>query len=720
MLRYTLIFLIFLLLSPAAFGQNKMEFKVLDKKTGEPLTGASISFGNGIGNITDTTGFAQIDGIPDGVNQISVSFVGYQTYELNLEFPNSLGIQIIELTGGEELEEVIVTTTRSSRMIEDIPTRIELISSEELFEKSAMKSSNIAMLLRESTGILMQQTSASSANQSIRIQGLDGRYTQILKDGFPLYGAFSSGLSIMQIPPLDLKQVEVIKGSNSTLYGGGAIAGLVNLVTYQPGEERNLRIMLDQSFAGGSTINGFYAQRFIKTGVSFYVSANRQEAYDPNNDAFSDIPRIRSLTLNPSLYYYFNETASLRLTLNSTFENRLGGDMEMIKNDQQGVYPFTEENESERYSYQLSFLKNFTSNSSLQIKNSLSFFDRLISESNYTFSAEQYSSFSEISYSVNSDRTDWVAGMNIYTDQFTETPFDTLDRSYSHSTIGGFFQNNYFINNTFSLETGFRADHSFEFGLFALPRLSLLTHFNKTWSFRIGGGLGYKLPTIFTEDAESLTYQNVLPITTDAFQGEKSTGGNFDINYKIFFGDDWTLSWNQLFFITKVKDALVFRENGLGQYFYENADGPVTSQGLETNIKLTFRDFKLFANYAYIHTLLNYDNLNRQKPLTPRHNIGTVLMYEEEGKWRIGYEAYYKGQQFRNDGTQTTDYWTMGFMMLRKLNKISLYLNFENFTDTRQHNLENFDIRSHFKPEFPEIWAPTDGFVINLGFILEL
>ena len=91
-----------------------------------------------------------------------------------------------------------------------------------------MNPTNISMVLRESTGIQMQQTSLSSGNTNIRIQGLDGRYTQLLRDGFPLYGGFSSGLSILQIPPLDLQQFEIIKGSSSTLYGGGAIAGLIN------------------------------------------------------------------------------------------------------------------------------------------------------------------------------------------------------------------------------------------------------------------------------------------------------------------------------------------------------------------------------------------------------------------------------------------------------------------------------------------------------------
>jgi len=110
-----------------------------------------------------------------------------------------------------------------------VPTRVEFIGLEELGEKAIMNSANISLVLRESSGIQIQQTSLSSGNSSVRIQGLDGRYTQLLKDGFPLFGGFSSGLSIMQIPPLDLQQFEIVKGSSSTLYGGGAIAGLVNI-----------------------------------------------------------------------------------------------------------------------------------------------------------------------------------------------------------------------------------------------------------------------------------------------------------------------------------------------------------------------------------------------------------------------------------------------------------------------------------------------------------
>lgn len=99
------------------------------------------------------------------------------------------------------------------------------VLTEEIDEASTMDPSKIAHLITHSTGIQVQQTSATSNTANVRIQGLDGRYTQMLKDGFPLYGGFSGSLSIMQIPPLDLRQVEYIKGSASTLYYSSFFVG---------------------------------------------------------------------------------------------------------------------------------------------------------------------------------------------------------------------------------------------------------------------------------------------------------------------------------------------------------------------------------------------------------------------------------------------------------------------------------------------------------------
>ena len=232
---------------------------IADAESQEPLIGAPLEYEElEKGSATDIDGIVTIPNIPIGEHDIHVSYIGYEDLETTITVTVDMEAPTFHLRqAGEELEEVVVSTTRSTRTIQNIPTRIETIGLEELGEKAIMNSANISLVLRESTGIQIQQSSLSSGNSSIRIQGLDGRYTQLLKDGFPLYGGFSGGLSIMQIPPLDLQQFEIIKGSSSTMYGGGAIAGLVNMVSKTPEEEPMLDIMLTQTQALGSTANIF-------------------------------------------------------------------------------------------------------------------------------------------------------------------------------------------------------------------------------------------------------------------------------------------------------------------------------------------------------------------------------------------------------------------------------------------------------------------------------
>jgi iron complex outermembrane receptor protein len=266
--KYFLSALLILLLCFSIKGQTSdLQIKILSESENEPLLGATFYFEElEKGAITDFDGIATFTDIPDGQHQITISFLGFETLKTTIKTPSVSVLNFKLKAGGNELEEVVLQSSRSTRTVKKIPTRIEYIGAEELGEKAIMNPTNISMVLRESTGIQMQQTSLSSGNTNIRIQGLDGRYTQLLRDGFPLYGGFSSGLSILQIPPLDLQQFEIIKGSSSTLYGGGAIAGLINMVSKTPDEEPALDIMLTQTQALGSTANVFYINRHEKFG----------------------------------------------------------------------------------------------------------------------------------------------------------------------------------------------------------------------------------------------------------------------------------------------------------------------------------------------------------------------------------------------------------------------------------------------------------------------
>jgi outer membrane receptor for ferrienterochelin and colicins len=293
----------------AVFGQNTFKAVVKDSETKETLIGATaVVQGTTNGASADVNGMIEIKNIPDGKQTIVFSYIGYETRKDAFNFPlaSKESIEILLENGAEKVEEVVVSSTRSSRTIDNIPTRMETIAGEELEEKGNMNPGDIRMMLNESTGIQTQQTSATSYNSSIRIQGLDGKYTQILRDGFPLYSGFSGGLSLLQIVPLDLKQAEVIKGASSTLYGGGAIAGLVNLISKVPEEERELSFIFNGTSALGLDASGFYSQKFIKVGTTVFASYNLGTPYDPANIGLTAIPKFKRYTVNPKLFFYFN------------------------------------------------------------------------------------------------------------------------------------------------------------------------------------------------------------------------------------------------------------------------------------------------------------------------------------------------------------------------------------------------------------------------------
>lgn len=213
----------FFFLVSVGYSQSTYTLVLLDEESQEPVVGATVQLLElRLGKVSNEVGEVIFEDLAAGTFTFLIRFMGYEEQRIKRTFPlDNLYEKLFLHHDHEELEAVLITSTRSSRVIEDIPTRVEVIAGEELGEKGNMKPGDIRMLLNESTGIQTQQTSATSYNSSIRIQGLDGKYTQLLRDGMPLYSGYSGGLSLMQIPPLDLAQVEVIKGSSSTLYGGG-------------------------------------------------------------------------------------------------------------------------------------------------------------------------------------------------------------------------------------------------------------------------------------------------------------------------------------------------------------------------------------------------------------------------------------------------------------------------------------------------------------------
>lgn len=711
-----------LLVGTRAFTQNTFKARLMDSESKEPLIGATAFLPEtSQGAAGDMDGMVTITDITNGSHTIVFAFVGYEERTETFLFPMSdTLIEIFLEPDMEELGAVEISSMRSSRTINDIPTRIEFIGGEELEEKSNMKM-DIRMLLSESTGIQTQQTSATSANASIRIQGLDGRYTQLLKDGFPLYSGASSGLGLLQTPPLDLKQVEVIKGSTSTLYGGGAIAGLVNLISKTPKEKRELRFQVNGTSGRGLDVNGFYGQRFRKIGTTIFASYNSNEAYDPAELNLSAIPKFKRYTVNPKLFLYLSEKTNAVIGINASVEDRLGGDMRYIAGEADTVMRYFERNQTQRYSSQLSLTHQLRENSRIYLKNSLSYFQRKIEIPGHVFDGTQQASFSELGYAHTGEKIEWIIGGNVWTDDFKELQRDTMPlRNYTQTTIGAFVQNTFKASEKISLETGLRVDHVIDYGTVLLPRLSALFKLSQKFTSRLGGGFGYKSPTIFTEESERIQYRNVLPIDPKRNSLEKSYGANWDFNYRTGIGENMTFSINHLFFYTYLDNPLLLHPDTSGMYRFTNIAGHIATQGTETNVKIGYKDLKLFLGYTYTDTKIIYNGLTVTNPLTPKHRINSVLMFEQEDKWKIGLEAYYFSKQQLSDGTTGKDYVICGFMAERIWEVLSVYINFENFLDARQTRFDTIYTGNINNPTFRDIYAPLDGFLINGGVKIKL
>ena len=709
----------FLLTAQAASAQGAFKLTIKDQETRQPVAGAKVSVkGTEISAVADSDGVARLTNVPDGEQTLEIFSVGYESKELNFTFPPPAGgdaVVFIKVTN--EFGEVTVTTTRTGREIDDVPTRVEAIDEEEVDEKMSMRPSNVSMVLNESTGIKVQQTSATSNTQSVRIQGLDGRYTQILKDGFPAFGGFSGSLSLLDILPLDLKQVEIIKGPAATFYGGGAIAGVVNFVSREPGDEPATSLIFNQTSAGGTDFSLFDSRKFGRLGYTLLGSVNYQREYDVDGDDFTELPRTNSLGLSPRLFFDLGGRTRLTVGNSTAYQNRRGGDVLVMRRGADGLHRYFEDNESLRNVTTLRLDHAFGGGRSLVARQSVAFFRREIEVPDYSFEGGQLDSYTDISYFHPVGKHALVFGFNAAHDRFREgrKSVAPVPRDESRTTLGGYVQDSFEVTGRLSLEAGFRLDRVRHYGAFPLPRLSALYRFTDRLSSRFTIGFGYKAPSIFTEEAETLLFRGVLPVG-NSLRAERSRGGTFDVNYRgAVGGGKLSYALNQMFFYTQIVDPLVLLPAAGGSFGFANAARPVRSAGFETNLRASYGVVKLFAGYTFTSAKAGYLAGDPTLPLTPKSRINSALLFEREADFKAGFEAYYTGGQFLTDRTRARPYWVLGLFGEKSFGGYSLFFNAENITDTRQSRFGTVVFPPHQNPSFAEIYTHTEGRVFNGG-----
>ena len=255
---------------------------------------------------TDAAGVVAIRVVP-GDTYVTVIVEGFLPVTVSVEvFAGQERVVRIDLVEQPALEEevTVVATTRTDRRIEDQPLRVEVLNREEIEEKILMTPGDIVMMLNEMGGMRVQTTSPSLGAASVRIQGMRGRYTRFLSDGLPLYGSQPGGLGLLQIPPMDLGQVEVIKGVASALYGAGAMGGVVNLLSRRPGEEPEREVLINQSTLGATDGVLWLSSPVSESwGVTFLGGGHWQHQTDVDGDGWADLAHYERAVARPRFFW---------------------------------------------------------------------------------------------------------------------------------------------------------------------------------------------------------------------------------------------------------------------------------------------------------------------------------------------------------------------------------------------------------------------------------
>ena len=619
---------------------------------------------------------------------------------------------IVELQPQPTIEETVtvVASTRTDRRLEDQPMRVEVLVREEIEEKMLMTPGDIVMMLNEMGGMRVQATSPSLGAASVRIQGMRGRYTRVLSDGLPLFGEVG-GLGLLQIPPMDLGQVEVIKGVASALYGAGAMGGIVNLLSRRPTDGPEQEFLFNRSTRGATDAVAYLSTPFARGwSGSLLGGGHWQEANDIDGDAWADLAEYERAVARPRLFWDGGGGRTLFATTGFTYEDRVGGTLAGQVLPATGE-PYVESLETRRYD--AGAVGQFLLKSRYVVTARAAWarqsHDHRFGE---VPEADRHdTAFGEVAVRGNAGRQTWVAGLALERDAYTAEDVPKFD--YAFTVPGVFGQYDLDVTPSLSLSSSGRVDFHSEYGTFFSPRVSALARFG-SWTNRFSIGTGFYAPTPLTEETEAAGLSRL--VVEGPIDAERGLSGSVDLSRT-----DGPLSYTVTLFGSRISDPTHVERSP--SYVLSSLPEPSTNAGLELLGTYRREPFSVTATYTYVRARETVGGIAADVPLTPRHSAGLVGMWEKEDVGRVGVEWYLTGAQRLEENeyrSVSEPYMVLGVLAEWQLGKFRVFVNGENLTGVRQTRWDPL-LRTSRAADgrwTVDAWAPLDGRNVNGGLRL--
>jgi iron complex outermembrane receptor protein len=558
----------------------------------------------------------------------------------------------------------------------------------------------------------------------MRIQGFRSQYTEFLTDGLPIAGAGDAGLSLVEVPPLDLAQVEVIKAGASALYGPSALGGAVNFVSRRPpppGKRAIREINLSQSTYRESDAVTFIASSLTKqSGYTLLGAVHHAPVIDPDNDAWGDAPGSARGSVRPRFFWSGNDGSRVMITAGYLRDTRVSGTIPGATIPSDGMFVDSLRS-SDRDVGGVVHL-NLASGPTLDfhLATQLSSLRRVLGgelqrNQSSTSVVDGTATFQQGSTSL-------LAGAGLRRE--ANRSYEVAGFDYTFYTGSIFGQVTSQLSQMVSLSATGRCDHHSRYGTTCTPLIAFLARSPAGFSARVSGALGIHAPTPFIEETSLTGLARLRPFSgplENQLSYERARQATFDAGYH-----RGALDINASLYAADIVHPVQVRDLASGAFAQELIAGrsPTSLRGVDVFVVYTGDPLAVTAFHGFLHSREwdpNSLTNRREVPLSPTHRAGldVALDLEETGS-RVTVETYYTGrQQLIDDPYRTVSrpYTTLEALATQSIGTVQLFLSAQNLTNVRQTNYDPLLLltRARNGRWTTDAWAPLSGRVLRFG-----
>ena len=608
---------------------------ILDKNTKEHLPYITVALkGTTIGTVTDATGHYFFKNLPEGEFMLEVSSIGYKTVtrKVVLKKGKTLEEDFEIEEDAVALDGVVVSANRSETTRRLASTLVNVVDLK-LFEQT--NSTTLAQGLSFQPGVRVESNCQNCGFQQVRINGLDGPYTQILLDSRPIFSALSGVYGIEQIPASMIERVEVMRGGGSALFGSSAIAGTINIITKEPIRNsgmlsHTLTGIGGNAFDNSTSLNASLVTDDQRAGLYIFGQNRHRAAYDHDDDGYSEIPKLHGQTVGFRSYLKTSLYSKLTFEYHHMEEFRRGGDLlnrppheaniaEQVEHSINGgglKFDYFSPDEKHRFNVFAS-AQHIDRNSYYGGGQDPNAYGKT-NDLNWMAGSQYIYSFGKCIFMP----SDLTVGIEFNQDKLKDNMWGYNRQVNQTVKIGSAFLQNEWKNDKWGILIGGRLDkHNLIDNIIFSPRANLRFNPTEDINFRLSYSSGFRAPQAFDEDLhiENVGGSVAMIQLSDNLKEERSQSlsasadvyqrlGDFQVNFLV---EGFFTKLNDVFALTDAEE-----ENGILTRVRYNAPG-ARVMGLTLEGKLAYRNLFQFQAGLTLQQS-HYDEAHEWNPEAPK------------------------------------------------------------------------------------------------------